>query len=108
MVPVGHSFERSSSRPLPPTACRACQRSHFGGYDGREERVAPDGASWAMILALIVYPSTAVGRNAVPLSVAVPLNTFAPTLDWRALSPLRQRGSSEILETIAPVGKDVV
>ena len=57
-----------------------------------------------MILALIVYPSTAVGRK----SVTVPLNTFAPTFDWRALSPLGQCGSSEILETIAPVGKDVV
>ena len=57
-----------------------------------------------MMLALIVYPSTAVGRK----SVTVPLNTFAPTFDWRALSPLSQRGLGKIPQTIAPVGKDVV
>ena len=50
-------------------------------------------------MALIVYPSTAVGRK----SVTVPLNTFAPTFDWRALSPLRQRGLGKIPQTI--VGK---
>ena len=52
-----------------------------------------------MKLALIVYPSK---------SVTVPLNTFAPTFDWRALSPLSQRGLGKIPQTIAPVGKDVV
>ena len=45
-------------------------------------------------MALIVYPSK---------SVTVPLNAFAPTLDWRALSPLRQRGLGKIPQAI--VGK---